>query len=92
MPESFLQASAFNFIKKETLAQLFSMEFLRTPFYRTLPDDCFCIWVRLHYRNFIASFGQTLNIISVPQPCSQGILSFCEEKMPYRRKGQRRYC
>ena len=36
---------ACNFIKKETLALAFSCEFceiLRTPFYRTPLDDCFC--------------------------------------------------
>ena len=35
-----------NFFKKDTLAQVFSCvnfaNFLRTPFYRKLPDDCFC--------------------------------------------------
>ena len=33
---------ACNFIKKETLAQVFSCEFYEI-FYRTPPDDCFCI-------------------------------------------------
>ena len=45
-----LQASACNFIKRETLAQIFSGEFCQIfkifkfyqhPFYRTPPDECF---------------------------------------------------
>ena len=37
---------ACNFVIKETLAQVFPVnfaKFLRTPFYRTLLDDCFCM-------------------------------------------------
>ena len=39
-----LKPSAYNFIKKETLAEVFSCKFcecLRTTFYRTPPGDCF---------------------------------------------------
>ena len=40
-----LQAEAYNFVKKETLAQMFYYElceqFLRAPFYRTPLGDCF---------------------------------------------------
>ena len=50
-----LQASAFNFIKKETLAQVFSCKFYKfsrnTFFYRKLPRDCF--W----YLFFVVTFA-----------------------------------
>ena len=38
-------------IKLQASAQLFSLnfvKFLKTPFYRTRPDDYFCIWVSRH--------------------------------------------
>ena len=56
MPESLFKC---NFIKKEALAQVFSCEFLRTPFYRRPPDDCFlsyCYELRIiHTMSFLAS-------------------------------------
>ena len=38
--------AAYNFIEKETLAQVFSCEFLRTHFLQNTSGGCFCLFIR----------------------------------------------
>ena len=38
-----IRPQACNFIKKETLAKVFSCEFCKIFIYRTPPDDCFLL-------------------------------------------------
>ena len=48
-----LQAEAYNFIKKETLGNCFPVnfvKFIRTPLYRTHPDDSFWIFIKDLYK------------------------------------------
>ena len=66
-----LQESAFNFFKKETLAQVFSVnsaKFLRAPFYITPPEDCFCrerIWIKIKIEFQKNSFFEKLKEASL---------------------------
>ena len=41
-----IAGQACNVIKKETLAQVFSCEFLRTPFLQNTSGGCFCLFIR----------------------------------------------
>ena len=63
MYQKAIRPQASNFIKKETLAQVFSCELSEIFIYRTPPDDCFLLFKSVKTsQQFPGIFFEVLNL------------------------------